>query len=261
MPSAGRARLLPLLLIPIVGVAIQAARLAQPAPDFAAAVDQIARGALAATSVPSASIAIVRDGAVAYTHAYGNARLHPRPPRRHRCATASARSAAVHGAAILLLQEEGQFSLDDPVGKYVPGLTRGDDVTIRQLLSHTSGYQDYWPQDYVHAGHAEADDAQSLDRWARLPLDFDPGTTWQYSNTNYVIAGLIVEKAAGSRCGSSSTADLQPLGMTSVDEHRRARVCRPPMRRATSATRRPAVAGTEEGRGWLFAAGEIAMTA
>ena len=52
-------------------------------------------------------------------------------------------------AAILMLAEEGKLSLDDPVAKYVPGLTRGNEVTIRELLSHTSGYQDFWPQDYV----------------------------------------------------------------------------------------------------------------
>ena len=52
-------------------------------------------------------------------------------------------------AAILLLQEQGKLRLDDSVGKYVPGLTRGNEVTIRQILSHTSGYQDYWPEDYL----------------------------------------------------------------------------------------------------------------
>ena len=52
-------------------------------------------------------------------------------------------------AAILLLQEQGKLTLDDAVGKYVPDLTRGNEVTIRQILSHTSGYQDYWPEDYL----------------------------------------------------------------------------------------------------------------
>src|SRR5207248_7666206 len=77
-------------------------------------------------------------------------------------------------------------------------LTRAKDVTIRQLLSHTSGYQDYWPQDYVPPFMLEPITADRiLDLWARKPLDFDPGTQWQYSNTNFVIAGLIVEKASG----------------------------------------------------------------
>ena len=48
-----------------------------------------------------------------------------------------------------VLQEQGKLKLDDPVGKFLPDLTRANEVTIRQLLSHTSGYQDYWPQDYL----------------------------------------------------------------------------------------------------------------
>ena len=52
-------------------------------------------------------------------------------------------------AAVLMLAEEGKLSLDDPVSKYLPDLTDADEVKVRQLLSHTSGYQDYWPQDYV----------------------------------------------------------------------------------------------------------------
>jgi hypothetical protein len=90
------------------------------------------------------------------------ARLHPRlrqrapghrttPPSRHAGDALLHRLhlQAVHRRRHPLLQEEGKLSLDDPVGKYVPGLTRGDEVTIRQILSHTSGYQDYWPEDYV----------------------------------------------------------------------------------------------------------------
>ena len=99
-------------------------------------------------------------------------------------------------AAILLLQEQGKLSLDDKVSKWVPALTSGDEVTIRQLLSHTSGYQDYAPQDYMIPEWEKPISAQQImDRWAKIPLDFDPGTKWQYSNTNYVIAGVIVEKA------------------------------------------------------------------
>src|ERR1035438_2059302 len=98
--------------------------------------------------------------------------------------------------AVLLLAEQGKLTLDDPVSRFVPNLTRGSEVTIRQLLSHTSGYQDYWPQDYVPPFMLQAITADKiLDQWARKPLDFDPGTEWQYSNTNFVIAGLIVEKA------------------------------------------------------------------
>jgi D-alanyl-D-alanine carboxypeptidase len=65
------------------------------------------------------------------------------------------------------------------------------------MLSMTAGYQDYWRQDYVFPAMLEPTTAQAiLDRWARKPLDFEPGTKWQYSNTNYVAAGIIVERAA-----------------------------------------------------------------
>src|ERR1700761_8131030 len=67
------------------------------------------------------------------------------------------------------------------------------------LLSHTSGYQDYWPEDYLMKPMRQPATSQYiLDTWAKKPLDFDPGTRWQYSNTNYVIAGQIVEKVSGT---------------------------------------------------------------
>jgi CubicO group peptidase (beta-lactamase class C family) len=98
---------------------------------------------------------------------------------------------------MLLLQEQGKLSLDDKVAKYVPDLTRANEVSIRQLLSHTSGYQDYWPQDYVMPMMLQPVTAQKImDLWAKKPLDFEPGTKWQYSNTNYVIAGVIIEKVS-----------------------------------------------------------------
>src|SRR3546814_20032418 len=53
--------------------------------------------------------------------------------------------------ALLLLEDQGKLTLDDAIARYVPGITQGDQITIRQLLSHTSGLQDYWPQDYSFA--------------------------------------------------------------------------------------------------------------
>ncbi len=109
-------------------------------PAIKARVDRIAAQTLEQTDVPSASVAVVRHGKLVYTHAYGQARLDPptpaTPQMRYSIGSISKQFTAT---AILLLQEEGKLSLDDAVGKYVPGLTRGNDVTIRQILSHTSG--------------------------------------------------------------------------------------------------------------------------
>jgi CubicO group peptidase (beta-lactamase class C family) len=167
--------------------------------DFSAKIDDLARSVLAQTGVPSASIAIVKDGHIAYTNAYGMARLQPptraTPEMRYSIGSVSKQFTA---AAILLLQQEGKLKLDDPVGKYLPNLTRASEVTIRMLLSHSSGYQDFWPEDYVMPPMMQPATPQYImDTWAKKPLDFDPGTKWQYSNTNYVIAGRIVEQVSG----------------------------------------------------------------
>src|SRR5262245_45182644 len=186
---------------------------------LAAAVDSIARDVLQSTGVPAVSVAVVTDGRLVYTQAYGQAQLDPpvaaRVDMRFSIGSISKQFAS---AAILLLQQEGKLSLDDPVARFIPNVTRARAVTIRQLLSHTSGYQDYWPQDYVPLFMMDSIGASGiLDRWARKPLDFDPGTRWQYSNTNYVMAGLIVEKASGMPFFEFlRTRILGPLGMQSV---------------------------------------------
>src|SRR5438105_9198050 len=187
--------------------------------DLIEKIDKVATDALTRTGVPSASIAGVKDGQVVYVKAYGDARLEPKTP-----ATAEMRysigsiSKQFTAAAILLLQEQGKLSLDDKVGKFIPDLTRANEVTIRQLLSHTSGYQDYWPQDYVMPMMLQPVTAQKiLDMWARKPLDFEPGTKWQYSNTNYVIAGVIIEKVARMPLLQFlQEKGFTPLGMKSI---------------------------------------------
>src|SRR5438132_13403843 len=84
-------------------------------------------------------------------------------------------------AAIMMLQEEGKLSLDDKVVRWLPELTRAGDVTLRQLLSMTSGYQDFWPQDYVMPGMLKPVTAQEIkNRWARKPGASEPGTKRRY---------------------------------------------------------------------------------
>ncbi len=238
-----------------------------PAPISAALrekVDAIVRQALTTTGVPSASIAIVQGGAIAYLQAYGDGRIEPHmpalPSMRYSIGSISKQFTA---AAVLLLAEQGKLSLDDPVSRFVPNLTRGNEVTIRELLSHTSGYQDYWSQDYVPPFMLQTITADKiLDQWARKPLDFDPGTEWQYSNTNFVIAGLIVEKASGEPLLQFLTEHIfAPLGMKSVmniDQNRLTETDATGYLRYAVGPLRPA---PKEGKGWLFAAGELAMPA
>lgn len=233
-------------------------------PDSKAAIDKAVSDVLAKTGAPSASVAVVKDGKIAYERAYGTANLETKlaasPQMRYSIGSISKQFTAT---AVLLLAEDGKLSLDDKVVRWLPELTRAKDVSIRQLLSMTSGYQDFWPQDYVMPMMMKPATAQDImNGWAKKPLDFEPGTKWQYSNTNYVIAGAIVERVSGMPLLQFLQQRIfTPLGMKSVvDTDEAALGPNDPMRymRYALGPVRPA---PKEGKGWMFAAGELAMTA
>jgi D-alanyl-D-alanine carboxypeptidase len=231
--------------------------------DIPANVDRIAHDVLADTGTPSAVVAAVADGKLVYAHAYGDARLEPRTPAtlqmRYSIGSISKQFTA---AAVLLLAEDGKLSLDDHVAKYLPGLTRADDITIRQLLSHTSGYPDYEPQDYFVPEWGKPIDAQQiLERWAKVPLEFEPGTKWQYSNTNYVIAGLICDQVSGTPLFDLLRERVfKKLAMTSVTDSDRAKLTEADAQGYFRRALAPLHPAPHEGPGWMYAAGELAMT-
>jgi len=248
----------------ILLVALAAGLYAQLPPEESQKIDAIVEQVLAETAAPSVSLALVKDGRVAYVKAYGNARLDPATPARPEMHySIGSVSKQFLAAAILLLAEDGKLSLDDPVARYLPDLTRANEVTIRELLSHTSGYQDYYPLDYVAPFMLMPVTASEiLDRWARKPLDFEPGTRWQYSNTNFVAAGSIVERVAGTPLMAFLEARIfKPLDITDALD-----LAQHPLRasdaagytRFATASVRPV---PPEGPGWLFAAGELGLTA
>ncbi len=229
-----------------------------------ARIDAAAQKALADSGSPSVSLAIVKDGRIAYVKAYGNARLEPtaaaRPEMRYCIGSVSKQITAT---GILMMAEQGKLSLDDKVARFLPNLTRANEVTIRELLSHTSGYQDYYPLDYVAPFMRQPGTADYiLQTWAEKPLDFDPGTRWQYSNTNFVVAGRILEKVAGMPVAQLLRARVfGPLGMTSVIDLDDQSLADSDAAGYTRFGLGPARPAPSEGRGWLFAAGELAMTA
>ncbi len=231
------------------------------APELSTKVDAAVADVMAKTSVPSASVGIVQGGKIVFTKAYGHARLDP-----PMAATAEMRyaigsiSKQFTAACLLLLQQEGKLSIDDPLSKYFPELTRSKDVTIRNILTHTSGYQDYAPQDYTIPAWTKPTTADKIiHEWATKPLDFEPGTQYQYSNTNFNIAGLIVEKISGEKFWPFlSRRVLQPLGLkNTIDLDTEHSKLEPTgyMRNALGPLR-PAIM---EAPGWYFADGEMAM--
>ncbi|MEO8478985.1 MAG: serine hydrolase domain-containing protein [Gemmatimonadota bacterium] len=226
-----------------------------------AQIDSAAADVLAGTGAPSASVAVVRGGQIVYEQAYGQGRTGTPATPAMRYAIGSV-SKQFTSTAILLLAEEGKLSLDDKVARWFPKLTRANEITIRQLLSMTSGYQDYWPQDYVYTAMQSPTTPDAImERWATQPLDFTPGSTWQYSNTNYVIAGAIVERVAGmpfldfmrqrifTKLGMTSVADFDAGPLAASDAG-------PFLRNGLG----PLRAAPKEAPHWIFAAGQLAMT-
>ena len=228
------------------------------------AIDNGVRAVLAGTAAPGASIAVVRGGAIVYENAYGTGRIDPQKPAdpTMRFAIGSV-SKQFTATAVLLLQEEGKLSIDDKVAKWFPQLTRANEVSIKQLLSMTSGYQDFWPQDYVFMDMQRPSPAREImSRWAGKDLDFDPGTRWQYSNTNYVIAASIVERVSGVKFIDFLRQRIfVPLKMTSVADFDSGPLGPADAQALLRNAIGPFRAAPKEAAGWLFGAGQLAMTA
>ncbi len=229
--------------------------------DQTATVERAVAEVMTSTHVPSAVVGIVRDGRIVYTAAFGKARLEPplnaSPAMHYPIGSISKQFTA---AALMLLVEAGRVSLDDPVARWFDHLTRAKDVTVRNLLSHTSGYRDYAPQDYTIPAWTKPTTAEAIvNDWATKPLDFEPGTEYQYSNTNFVLAGLILERVSGQPFWSFLKARvLDPLGLSqTIDMDAQHDLVEPVgYFRYALGPPRPAII---EANGWYFADGEIAM--
>jgi CubicO group peptidase (beta-lactamase class C family) len=231
--------------------------------ETAQQVADIANTTLKATGVPSASIAIVDHNRVVYTHAFGLANVTPPKPATAEMAyPIGSISKQFTANAILLLQQRGKLSIDDSVSKYFPNFTRANEVKLRNLMTMTSGYEDFAPQDYIIPAWRKATDPlENATAWATKPLDFTPGTDWQYSNTNYVILGLIVQKVSGEPLMQFIRENvLDPLHLTAIfntyTQREKLQVAG-----YVSNALAPVRVQPLEGNGWYFGDGDLAMPA
>lgn len=125
-------------------------------------------------------------------------------------------------ACILQLAEQGKLGLDDKLTRYVADYPKGDSITVHMLLNHTSGIKNYtdlaefWPKSVLPLA---TDSMIAL--FKNKPLDFSPGTKWNYSNSGYFLLGVIVEKASGKKFADYLTENiLKKLGLknTGMDQ-------------------------------------------
>ena len=169
-----------------------------------------------AGDVPGASLLVLKDGKPIVRRGYGLANLEngerATPATNYRLASVSKQFTA---AAILLLAEQGRLKLDDPVRQWLPSLPETTSaVTLRQLLDHTGGLVDY--EDLIPPGTTEQVSDNDVLRMlsATSKTYFAPGSAYRYSNTGYVLLGLVVERASGYSLPLYLKQQIfQPLGM------------------------------------------------
>ncbi|HEX8389393.1 MAG TPA: serine hydrolase domain-containing protein, partial [Sphingomonas sp.] len=164
-------------------------------------------------------VAVARDGRPLFRRGYGRADLEHRAPVTpdtvFRLASITKQFTA---AAVLRLVEQGRLRLEDPVAKHLPGFPGGERTTLRHLLTHTSGVPDHSEDPSGVPTKALAKTGDEMLAWiARLAVRpaFAPSEKWAYSNSNYVLLGLVVERAAGRPLAQVFVDELfRPAGLT-----------------------------------------------
>jgi D-alanyl-D-alanine carboxypeptidase len=190
--------------------------------DVEARIEVAARAIVSSGRSPGVAVGIVRGGQLVFNRGYGlaNLELNDRVNAStvFRLASLTKQFTA---ASVLLLVEQRKLSLDDRLAKYYPDFPRGEQVTIRQLLNHTSGIRDYAAVLSEELGRTRPTGPEFVQRIAGLGYDFDPGTMWNYSNSGYFLLGQIIEKVSGVSFAEFTRANLfDRLGMmdTAVDD-------------------------------------------
>ena len=179
-------------------------------------------------ATPGCIVGVLRAGEILYSRGYGRANVeHDVAFTTRTVFDIGSTSKQVVAAAIVLLGQDGTLTLDDDIRKHLPEMPDyGTTITIRHLLTHTSGLRDYIA--LMTLGGWQVEDlttpAQALDVVRRQKgLDFAPGTEFAYSNTGFFLASLIVERASGKPLAAFARERLfTPLGMTStryMDDH------------------------------------------
>ena len=148
-------------------------------------------------NIPGISVAVVKEGKVIKAEGYGRASIElgtaAGPETVFQLASMTKQFTA---AGIMLLVEDGKIRLDDPVSKYLDHAPANwSAITLRHLLTMTSGIKDYSPL----LGDSKEDftPARIYQAVAALPLDFMPGQKWSYSNSNYVLLGMVIQRVSG----------------------------------------------------------------
>ncbi len=198
-----------------------AAAHAVPDEPLSAAVDEFVTAGLREQHIPGVALAVVRDGKIVKAAGYGMANVELgvaiKPESIFQTGSVGKQFTAT---AVIMLVEEGKVGLDDKISKYFPNAPAAwKDITVRHLLTHTSGIPDYTSEKTGGAINMRMDytEEELVKKISGLTLDFEPGEKWSYSNSGYLILGVLIHHVSGEFYGNFLQRRVfQPLQMTST---------------------------------------------
>lgn len=164
------------------------------------AIDDYIRAELKRQGVPGMSLGVVRDGKTLKAEGYGLANVeHDVPAARHTVYQSGSVGKQFTAAAVMLLIEDGKLALEDPIALHLPGAPEAwNAITVRHLLTHTSGLGDYIGALDMRRDYSED---ELLRKAYGIPPISPPGREWRYSNTGYMLLGVLVSKLSGKFYG------------------------------------------------------------
>lgn len=190
----------------------------EKASDASAAIDKkvdaFVMSELHRQKIPGLSIGVYRDGDIVKAKGYGLENVELNAPATAKTIYESGSMGKQFTAtAVMMLVEEGKLSLDDKIKKYFTDAPASwDPITVRNLLTHTSGIKNYTTKAMDYRKDYTEDELVKMAESA--PLDFAPGADWSYSNTGFVLLGILIHKVSGEFYGDFLQEHIfKPLGM------------------------------------------------
>lgn len=202
------------LLVPMLLLSIGVS--GEPVPDLGARIDALSSAEMndPGARLPGLVVGVYLDGAPLYVKALGYADVgKPTPLTAHASFALGSTTKLFTTTAILMLAERGKIDLDAPLSRYLPATPHAGEVTIRMLLGLRSGYPEIENQ-VPMVGNPQAGIDRALATLAKNPLEFPPGSGFDYIQTNYVLLGRTIEAVTGRRYEDFvREAILEPLGL------------------------------------------------
>jgi CubicO group peptidase (beta-lactamase class C family) len=206
--------------IPVVPLGAQSATDAHIVPR----VDAYVIAQVRAQHIPGIGLGVVRDGHLIKATGYGLSNIElDVPVTPETIFQTGSVGKQFTATAVMMLVEAGKLRLDDTITTYLPeGRALWNGITVRHLLTHTSGIPDYGGEESTMGKgiinfRADYTEDELVQKFATLPLDFAPGTKWRYSNTGYVLLGVLIHRVSGQFYGDFlHDRVFQPLEMTAT---------------------------------------------